>query len=118
MVIFSRAGACCAGVVDVHIAAMRAAVVLVVEALDWRGGLPAWVLGAVIAGVVTAAGCAAATVVAAAAVNCVLVATIIATAAAVCVLVATTTVVSAAIVAATSTFVATAMLSTVASTTR
>ncbi len=92
-VIFSWAGACCAGVVVVHIAAMRAAVVPVVEALDWRGELSAWVLGAVIAGVVTIAVCATATVVAAAAVSCVLVATITAAAAAVCVLVATTTVV-------------------------
>ncbi len=105
--------------VVVHIAAMRAAVVPVVKALDWRGGLPAWVLGAGIAGIVTAAVCAAATVVAAttAAVSWVLVATIIAAAAAaVCVLATTTTVVSAAIVAAASTVVATAMLSMPAST--
>ena len=89
----------------------------VVEALDWRVGLAAWILGAAVAGVVTAAVCAAATVVASATIICVLVATIIAAATAVCVLVATTTVVSAATVAAASTVVATALLSTAASTT-
>ena len=114
--IFSWTGACCAGVVVIHIAAMHAALVPVVKALDWRGGLAAWVLGAVIAGVVTAAVCAAATIVATAAVICVLVATIIA-AATVCVLVATTIIVSAATVAAASTVVATAMLSMAVSTT-
>ena len=110
-------GACCAGVVVIHIAAMCAAVVPVVEALDWRGGLSAWVLGAVIAAVVTAAMCATTTVVATAAISCILVATIIAAATAIWVLVATTTVVSAAIVAAAATVVATAMLSTAASAT-
>ena len=45
-------GAYCAGVVVIHIAAMRAAVVPVVEALDWCGGLAAWVLVAIVAGVV------------------------------------------------------------------
>ena len=104
--------------VVIHVAAMRAAVVPVVEALDWHGGLATWVLGAIIAGVVTAAVCAAtAAVVAAATVIYVLDATIIAAAAAVCVLVATTTVLSAATVAAASTVVVTAMLSTAASAT-
>ena len=117
--VFPWAGACCTGVVVVHIATMCAAVVPVVEMLDWRGGLAAWVL---VANAVSAAVCAATTVVATAAVR-VLVA--IVRAAAVCVLVGTTTtvvvattaVVSAATIAAASTIVATLLLSTAASAT-
>ena len=115
--IFSWVGACCAGVVVIHIATMHAAVVLVVKALDWSGGLAAWVMGAIVAGVETTALCAPTTFVAAAAVICVLVATVIAAAAAICVLVATTTIVSAATVSAASAIVATTVMSTAASAT-
>ena len=63
LVILSWEGACCDGVVVIHIAGMRAAVVPVVKVLDWCGGLVAWVMVAIVAGVVTAAVCATATVV-------------------------------------------------------
>ena len=119
--VFPWAGACCTGVVVVHVTAMSATVVPVVKTLDWCGRLAAWVL---VVKAVSAAICAAATIVATAAV-CVLVAIVVAAAAAatVCVLVrtattvvvATTAVVSATTVAASSTIVATALVSTTAS---
>ena len=121
LVVLSWAGACRAGVVVVHIATMRAAVVPVFETLDRRGGVTATVCAA--ATVVAAATvCVAPTVVAAAAAVCVLVATIVASAAAVrglvaTVVVTTTTVVATATVAATTTVVATALLSTAVSAT-
>ena len=122
LVVFAWAGACRAGVVVVHIATMRAAVVPVFETLDRRGGVTATVCAA--ATVVAAATvCAAATVVAAAAALCVLVATIVASAAAVhgllvaTVVVSTITVVSTAAVSATTTVVAAALLSAAASAT-
>ncbi len=105
-----------AGVVVVHIATMRAAVVPVFETFDRRGGVAG-------ADTVSAIVCAAATVVAtAAAAVCVLVATIVASAAAVCglvatVVVSTTTVVATASVTATTTVVAAALLSAAASAT-
>jgi hypothetical protein len=117
LVVLSWAGACRAGVVVVHIATMRAAVVPVFETLDRRGGVAG-------DGTVSATVCAAATVVAAAAASvCVPVATIVATAAAVrglliaTVVVSTTTVVASASVAATTTVVAAALLSAATSAT-
>ena len=111
LVVLSWAGACLAGVVVVHIATMRAAVVPVFETLDRCGGVAG-------GGTVFTTVCAAATVVAAAAAAvCVLVATIVATATAICgllvatVVVSTTTVVASASVAATTTVVAAALLS-------
>ena len=50
------AGACCTGVVVVHVTAMSATVVLVVETLDWCGRLAAWVL---VVNAISAAVCAA-----------------------------------------------------------
>ncbi len=110
LMVFPWAGACCTGMVVVHVAAMRAAVVPVVETLDWHGGLATWVLVADVASALADAVCDAATVVAAAAAGSVLVATVVAAAAAVCVLVAITTVVSATAVAAAATIIATALL--------
>ena len=118
LVVSPCAGSCCADVVVIHAAAMCAAVVLVVKTLDWHGGRP---LGFWLPTLVGAA----ATVVAAAATNRVLVATVVAAAAAVHVLVATTTTIAVtttaflatATVAAATTIVATLELSTAASAT-
>ena len=117
------AGTLCTGVVVVHVATMRAAVIPVVKMLDLCGGLATWIL---VADAVSAAVCATATIVAAAAIH-VLVATVVVTAAAAAiwvlvataatVVVTTTTVVSVATVAAASTVVATSLLSTAASAT-
>jgi hypothetical protein len=116
LMVFSWAGTCCTGMVVVHVAAMRDAVVPVVKTLDWRGGLDTWVLVVDVAGAVADAVCDAATVVAAAAAVPVLIATVVAAAPTVCVLVATT-IVSAAAVPAAATVISTALLSTAASAT-
>ena len=96
LIVFPWAGACCFSVIVVHVTAMCAAVIPVVEILDWCGRLAVWVL---VADAVSAAVCGTATVVATAAI-CILVAIVVAAAAAaaaataavcVCVLVGTTT---------------------------
>ena len=116
LVVLSWAGACRTGVVVVHIATMRAALVPVLKMFDRRGVASADTISATVCATVTVVAAAAAAV-------CILGATMnVASAAAVrgliaTVVVSTTTIVATASVAATTTIVAAALLSTAASAT-